>query len=155
MNRRMLCLNAIPAAAGFFGMCGASSQSGSESKQRVTYFPNRSPQAAYSSAVLVGDTLYIAGVIGLDQKRGKPPDKIEDEIKNLLDAYTYVLRRADFVMEDLVYVQVYCTDLSYYDKFNAAYRTYFSKQLPARVFVGVKSILAGAHFEMQAIAVRQ
>ena len=30
-------------------------------------------------------------------------------------------------MDDLVYVQIACTDLAYYDKFNAAYKTYFSK----------------------------
>ena len=41
-----------------------------------------------------------------------------------------------------------------YDKFNAAYKTYFTKDFPAREFIGVASILRGAHFEMQAIAAR-
>ena len=58
-------------------------------------------------------------------------------------------------MDDLVYVQVACTDLSLYDKFNAAYRGYFAtKELPAREFIGVASVLRGGHFEIQAIAVR-
>jgi len=57
-------------------------------------------------------------------------------------------------MDDLVYVQVFCTDLAYYDKFNVAYRTYFSKDFPARAFIGAGSLLRGGHFEMQAIAVR-
>ena len=36
-------------------------------------------------------------------------------------------------MDDLVYLQVASTDLSLYDKFNAAYRGYFTtKELPAR-----------------------
>ena len=56
-------------------------------------------------------------------------------------------------MDDLVYVQISCTDLADYDKFNAMYRTYFSEDLPAREFIGVASILRGGHFEMQAIAV--
>jgi len=35
------------------------------------------------------------------------------------------------------------------------YRTYFTtKDLPAREFIGVASLLRGGHFEMQAIAVR-
>lgn len=57
-------------------------------------------------------------------------------------------------MDDLVYVQVYCTDLSLYDKFNAAYRKYFGKDLPARAFLGAGSLLRNARFEMQAIAMR-
>jgi 3-oxoacyl-(acyl-carrier-protein) synthase len=38
---------------------------------------------------------------------------------------------------------------------NAAYRGYFTtKELPAREFIGVASLLRGGHFEIQAIAVR-
>jgi enamine deaminase RidA (YjgF/YER057c/UK114 family) len=91
----------------------------------------------------------------LDSKTGKAPEKIEDEIKNLLEAYKTLLGQAGFTMDDLVYVQISCTDLAYYDKFNAAYKTYFTKDLPARQFVGVSSLLRGGHFEMQAIAVRR
>jgi 2-iminobutanoate/2-iminopropanoate deaminase len=53
-------------------------------------------------------------------------------------------------------VQIACTDLSLYDKFNAAYRSYFTtKDLPAREFIGAGSLLRGGHFELQAIAVRR
>jgi enamine deaminase RidA (YjgF/YER057c/UK114 family) len=65
------------------------------------------------------------------------------------------LVEAGMTMDDLVYVQVASTDLSLYDKFNAAYRGYFTaKELPAREFIGVASLLRGGHFEIQAIAVR-
>jgi enamine deaminase RidA (YjgF/YER057c/UK114 family) len=58
-------------------------------------------------------------------------------------------------MDDLVYVQIACTDLSLFDKFNAIYRTYFTtKDLPAREFIGAAALLRGGHFELQAIAVR-
>ena len=58
--------------------------------------------------------------------------------------------------DDLTYVQIACTDLSLYDKFNAAYRGYFTtKDLPAREFIGAATLLRGGHFEMQAIAVRR
>ena len=78
MNRRLLYLLAsiVTAAAGLAIHAGFA-QSVSPQKQRVTYFPNRSPLAPYSSAVLVGDTLYVAGVIGLDPKTVAPPGKIE------------------------------------------------------------------------------
>src|SRR5215470_14327730 len=155
MNRRVLILGVVLAIAGFFAAHGAFSQSDAQSKRRVINLPDRSPQAPFSNAILVGDTLYISGSLGLDPKTGKAPDKIEDEIKYLLDSYKAVLTQAGFTMDDLVYVQISCTDLSLYDKFNAAYKSYFTKDLPARQFVGVASLLRGGHFEMQAIAVKR
>lgn len=155
MNRRTLFLVAILGVAGFFTVHGAFSQTEAQSKRRVINLPDRSPQAAFSNAILVGDTLYMSGNIGLDPKTGKAPEKIEDEIKLLLDSYKTLLAQAGFTMDDLVYVQIACTDLSYYDKFNAMYKTYFTKDLPAREFIGAASVLRGGHFEMQAIAVRR
>ena len=157
MNRRVLALFVTFGVLGVLGAItthGTFSQSDMQSKRRAINLPERSPNSAFSSAILVGDTLYISGNIGLDPKTGKAPEKIEDEIKNLLEAYKTLLTQAGFTMDDLVYVQISCTDLSYYDKFNAAYKTYFTKDLPARQFVGVASLLRGGHFEMQAIAVR-
>jgi len=154
MNRRVPFLAAILAVAGFFAVHGAFSQTDTQSKRRAINLPDRSPQAPFSSAILVGDMLYLSGSIGLDPKTGKAPEKIEDEIKLLLDGYNTLLAQAGFTMDDLVYVQISCTDLAYYDKFNAAYKTYFTKDLPAREFVGVASLLRGGHFEMQAIAVK-
>jgi 2-iminobutanoate/2-iminopropanoate deaminase len=154
MNRRVLILTVVLAAGAFFAVHGAFSQSDSQSKRRVINLPDRSPQAPFSNAILVGDTLYISGNIGLDPKTGKAPDKIDDEIKLLLDSYKTLLTQAGFTMDDLVYVQISCTDLAYYDKFNALYKTYFTKDFPAREFIGVASVLRGGHFEMQAIAAR-
>jgi 2-iminobutanoate/2-iminopropanoate deaminase len=152
MNRRVLFLVGALSIAGFFAVHSVYSQT--ESKRTVVNSPDRSPEAAFSNAILVGDTLYMSGNIGFDPKTHKPPEKIEDEIINLLTSYKSLLSQAGFTMDELVYVQISCTDLSYYDKFNTLYKSYFSKDLPAREFIGVSSILGGGHFEMQAIAVR-
>ena len=154
MNRRVLFLGSILAVAGIFAAHTAFSQSDAQSKRRIINLPDRSPQAAFSSAILVGDTLYISGNIGFDPKTHKPPEKIEDEVTNLMSSYKSLLAQAGFTMDDLVYVQISCTDLSNYDKFNTIYKSYFTKDLPAREFIGVASILGGGHFEMQAIAVK-
>jgi enamine deaminase RidA (YjgF/YER057c/UK114 family) len=58
-------------------------------------------------------------------------------------------------MDDLVYVQIFCNDLTLYDRFNAIYKTYFTKELPARAFIGANALLRGGHFELQAIAVKR
>jgi len=123
---------------------------------RHIILPNRKDTLPYSDAVLVGDTLYLAGRIGIDPKTGKVPEKIEDEIKVLLDGEKEVLAQAGMTMDDLVYVQIACTGLSLFQKFNPIYASYFStKDYPAREFIGAGSLLAGGHFELQAIAVKR
>jgi 2-iminobutanoate/2-iminopropanoate deaminase len=57
-------------------------------------------------------------------------------------------------MDDLAYVQMFCADFSLYGKFNAAYRAYFAKDFSARAFIGSGTLLFGAHFGTQGIAVK-
>ena len=155
MNRRVLILFGVLAVAAFFTVRGALSKPSPQAARRSINLPDKPIQAPFSNAILAGDTLYLAGSIGLDPKTGRAPEKIEDEIKLLLDGYKTTLAAAGMTMDDLVYVQIFCTDLAYYDKFNAAYKTYFTKDFPARAFIGAGSLLRGGHFEMQAIAVRR
>ncbi len=143
------------AAAGLLTVGGAFSQAPSQPSRRAIHLPDANPQLPFSDAILTGNTLYPAGRIGLD-KSGKAPAEVTDEIKILLDQIKAVLEQAGMTMDDLVYVQIACTDLSLFDKFNAIYRTYFTtKDMPAREFIGVASLLRGGHFELQAIAVRR
>ena len=155
MNGRVSILLVVLGLSTVFTVGGAFSQGEMQSKRRVINLPDKPVQAPFSNAVLAGDTLYMAGSIGLDPKTGKAPERIEDEIKYLFDNYKAVLSTAGMSMDDLVYVQVFSSDLSLYDKFNAAYKAQFSKEFPARAFIGAGSLLRGGHFEMQAIAVRR
>ncbi len=123
--------------------------------RRVINLPGRTDALPFSNAVLAGDTLYLSGTIGIDPATGRPPANIEDEARLVLDNLKRVLEAAGMRMEDLVSVTVYCPDLSLYDRFNAVYRTYFTKELPARAFIGSGPLLRGGHFEVQGIAVRR
>jgi len=109
----------------------------------------------FSDAVLVGDTLYLAGRIGLDPKTSRPPATAEEEARNVLDQFKSVLAAADMSMDDLVSVQVFCSDVSLFDTWNKIYPGYFTKEMPARAFIGSGPLLFGAHFEMQAVAVKR
>jgi 2-iminobutanoate/2-iminopropanoate deaminase len=116
------------------------------------------PQAAnlpFSEAVLVDDTLYIAGHIGVDSKTGQAPADVGQEIVNLLDQFEGDVKQGGMTMDDLVQVTVFCPDLSLYDRFNTAYRARFKKEFPARAFIGSGPLLRGGHFEMMGIAVKR
>jgi len=108
----------------------------------------------FSDAVVVGNTLYLAGTVGFD-KTGKPPADAEEEAKLAMENVKRVLESQGMEMDDLVSVQVYSTDFSLYEKFNNVYRTYFHEQFPARAFIGVASLIRGAHFELNGIAVKR
>jgi enamine deaminase RidA (YjgF/YER057c/UK114 family) len=154
LNRRAGFLFLVLAAAGLFTVRGAFSQAPAQSSRRAIHLPDANPQLPFSDGILAGNTLYLAGRIGLD-KSGKAPAEINDEIKILLDQIKATLEQAGMTMDDLVYVQIACTDLSLFDKFNSIYRAYFTtKDLPAREFIGAAALLRGGHFELQAIAVR-
>jgi 2-iminobutanoate/2-iminopropanoate deaminase len=156
VNRRVLFFAVALLGGGVFVANGAFLQATPQAARRAINLPDDNPKLPFSGAILAGNTLYLSGRIGLDAKTGQAPAAIEDEIRILLDHIKATLTEAGMTMDDLVYVQIACTDLSLYDKFNTTYRSYFSvKDLPAREFIGAASLLRGGHFEVQAIAVKR
>ena len=156
MNRRFGFLVVALVIAGILSVNGAFSQPTPQATRKVFNAPSKTVDAPFSDGILVGNTLYLAGRIGLDPKTGKPPAEVEDEIKLMLDSLKGTLTQAGMTMDDLVYVQIACTDLSLFDKFNPIYKSYFTtKDYPAREFIGAGSLLRGGHFELQAIAVHK
>ena len=125
------------------------------SEHKFMRLPDRTDNNPYSNAVLAGDTLYLAGAIGIDPKTGAPPPKIEDEVRIVMESMKTRLEMVGMSMDDLVMVEVHCPDLSLYGQFNDVYRTYFDKHFPARAFLGSGPLLLGGHFEVTGIAVRQ
>ena len=155
MSRRSTFLAIVLVFAGIISVGGAFSQTAPQTVRKVFNAPEKTVQAPFSDGILAGNTLYLAGRIGLDPKTGKPPTEIEDEIKLMLDSLKGTLTQAGMTYDDLVYVQIACTDLSLFDKFNPIYTSYFkTRDYPAREFIGAAALLRGGHFELQAIAVR-
>ena len=154
VNSRVTAVIVALAIVGGLTVHGARSQAAA--MRKAINLPTDNPQLPFSGAILAGNTLYLSGRIGLDAKTGKAPESVDEEIKVLLDTVKATVVAAGMTMDDLVYVQIACTDLSLYDKFNTAYRTYFTtKELPAREFIGAATLLRGGHFEIQAIAVKR
>lgn len=108
----------------------------------------------FSEAVTVGDTVYVAGHLGLDPKTQKAAEDVTAEATLVMDAVKASVEAAGLHMDDLVSVTVYCTDLALYDGFNAVYRGYFHGHFPARAFIGVAKLVRGARFEVAGIAVK-
>jgi len=109
----------------------------------------------FSEGVLVGNTLYISGHVGLDAKTNMPPASPEDEARLVMDAIKQTVESAGLSMDDVVSMQVFCTDLKFYDTFNTVYKAYFHGDYPARAFVGAANLLRGGKYEVMGIAVKR
>jgi 2-iminobutanoate/2-iminopropanoate deaminase len=123
-------------------------------QKRYINMPGRRGNLPFSDAVLAGDTLYISGRIGFRPGTTEVPRDPAEEARYLLDGIRTVVESAQMSMTDLVYVQIFCPDVSLFETFNAVYRGYFSGDMPARAFLGSGPLLFGARFEMMAIAQR-
>jgi len=109
----------------------------------------------FSESVRVGDTVYVAGQIGLERATMKPPADVREEARLVLNALRDVLGRQRLTMDDLVMVNVHAPNVERdYAPFNEVYATYFSGRYPARAFLGSGPLLFGARFEVTAIAAR-
>ena len=107
----------------------------------------------FSGAVWVDNTFYVSGMLGLEG--GQVPETAAQEATNVLDAMKGVLEGEGLTMDDLVVVQVFASDVADYDAFNSVYRTYFTREFPARAFLGSGTLLFNARFEVMGTAVRR
>ena len=103
----------------------------------------------FSSAVRVGDILYLSGAIGRGPD-GKPPEGIEAQTKATMDDIGNTLKLAGLGYDDLFHCTVFLSDMKNWAAFNTVYLTYFPDgPLPARSAVGVNGLALGALMEIE------
>jgi 2-iminobutanoate/2-iminopropanoate deaminase len=128
-----------------------------QSSARRVIRPERAPNTGlpYSSGIMVGNTLYIAGHLGRDPVTSQlAKGGIEAETRQSIANIGEVLKAAGMSFRDVTTVTVYITDFKEFDRFNAVYREYFPTDPPARATVQVAALNAGARVELQMIAAR-
>jgi 2-iminobutanoate/2-iminopropanoate deaminase len=112
------------------------------------YFRDSESKLPFSSSVRVGNLVFVSGHLGRDKTTGNAPADVAEEVRLMLDAFAASLAKAGMTMDNLVAVQVHCTDLSHYTTFNDIYRKRFKKNFPTRAFIGAGSLLRGCRFEI-------
>jgi 2-iminobutanoate/2-iminopropanoate deaminase len=109
----------------------------------------------YSQAVRVGNTLYLAGQIGIDAKTGAlAPGGVGGQTRQALENCRAVLAAAGFTLADVVQAQVFLEDIDDFAAMNEVYATYFPQAPPARATVEVAELPRGAKVEIMLTAVR-
>ena len=107
----------------------------------------------FSSAVRVGNTLYLSGNLGnvpgtLELAAGG----IDGETRQTLDNIAAVLEQFGSSLDDVVKCTVFLADINDWPAMNEVYRTYF-KNAPARSALGANGLALNARVEIECIAV--
>jgi 2-iminobutanoate/2-iminopropanoate deaminase len=113
------------------------------------------PARPFSDAVLIDErTLYLSGRIGLRADHAGVPDLVAEEAHLVMQDVKKILADADMTLDDLVFLQVFSPDVTLWGAFNEVYQQYFAGPMPPRSFIGSGTLLFGARFEVQGIAVK-
>jgi 2-iminobutanoate/2-iminopropanoate deaminase len=109
----------------------------------------------FSPGLLVGDTLYLSGVIGADGSGQPVAGGFEPEMRQAFANAQAVLKAASMDFPDVVSVTVDLADIKDFPQMNQIYREYFKAEpLPTRSTVAVKDLVRGARMEITMTAVR-
>jgi reactive intermediate/imine deaminase len=107
----------------------------------------RSPRP-YSYGIKSGDTLFLAGLVS---RSGKDDSAIAGDMKvqtrTILENAGEILKAAGMTHADVVSSRVYMTDTAMFQDMNAAYRSFFPKDPPARATV--KTALMGPQYSIE------
>src|SRR5438128_8918695 len=122
-------------------------------ERQVLHGPGEVRGLPFSSAVRVGNMLYLSGQIGnVPGTRQLADTGIAGQTKQVLENVKGVLAAAGSSLERVVKCTVFLADIKDYAAMNAVYATYFSKDPPARSTVAGSGLALGARVEIECLA---
>jgi 2-iminobutanoate/2-iminopropanoate deaminase len=144
-------------AGSLLGGCNVSVSNEKAAMPRpVEYYPTTmkaDPPLPFSEAVRVGDTLYLAGQLGVAPgATSVVPGGIGPEARQVMDNISAVLARHGSSLDHVVKCSVFLADIKEWPAFNEVYRQYFKKDFPARSAFATTGLAWGARVEVECIA---
>ncbi len=126
----------------------------SPSIEHFTTPENKALNLPFSEAVRVGNTVYLAGQIGIppgekDLVRGGIGPETEQTLKNI----GLVLKHFNLTFENVVKCQVMLVDIAEWPDFNKVYKKYFKDPYPARSAFAGSGLAFRARVEVECLAV--
>lgn len=105
----------------------------------------------YSQAVRCGNTVYLAGQIGLDPKSMELASGLDAQTRRVFENLAAVAQAAGGNLKDIVKLTIYLVDLGEFARVNEIMASFFAAPFPARATLGVASLPRGALVEVDAI----
>ena len=111
------------------------------------------PVGPYSSAMIVGNLVYVSGQSGRDPVTDAVAEDIETQTEQVLANIRTILEAAGSSMSKVVRCGVFLTDMNEFTRMNAVYERMFAGHKPARTTVAVSELPGpGLRVEIDAIA---
>ena len=121
-------------------------------RRQVFNRPDARP-GVLSSAVRVGDLLYLSGVLGTKPGAGLADGGIEGQTRQALENVKSSLALAGGTLQDVAKCTVFLTDVKDFAAMNQVYREFFPTDPPARSTVAVAGLVVpNAVIEIECIA---
>ncbi|MCK0535278.1 MULTISPECIES: RidA family protein [unclassified Anaerobiospirillum] len=108
----------------------------------------------YSSAISLGNMLFVSGQIPVNPQSGDMPEDIKDQANQSLSNLKALVEEAGFTLADVVKTTVFLADIGDFTAVNEVYSTYFAQPYPTRSCVAVKDLPKGARVEIECICCR-
>ncbi len=108
-------------------------------KQVITV-PTALPGVPYSPAIKAGDYVFVSGQVGHVDSQGNKLEGVEAQTRQVLNNVKRVLEAAGSSMDDVVKTTVFLVKAEDFSKMNEVYKTFFTKDLPARSTVIVAAL---------------
>jgi 2-iminobutanoate/2-iminopropanoate deaminase len=124
--------------------------------KEIIILPGAKPSGhPFSSAVKVGNTMFVSGVVGTDVKTNQLiSDDVADQTRLCLEKLKAIVTQGGMNLADAVNCTVYLADINDYDAMNKVYATFFPTDPPARACVQVAKLVRGAKVEISMIAIK-
>lgn len=106
----------------------------------------------YSQAVLLDDTLYASGQLGIDPSTGDFPEGITAQTEQSFRNIHAILTEAGMTIDDVVKTTCFLADMGDFAAMNAVYERQFTGSFPARSAVAVKTLPKNGLVEIEIIA---
>lgn len=106
----------------------------------------------YSQAVLLDDTLYASGQLGIDPSTGDFPEGITAQTEQSFRNIHAILAEAGMTIDDVVKTTCFLADMGDFAAMNAVYERQFTSSFPARSAVAVKTLPKNGLVEIEIIA---
>ena len=125
-------------------------------KKIITTLKAPAPIGSYSQAIMVNDTLYLSGQIGLDPHSMKVVNGgVKEETKQVMKNLKAVLEAADMTFNNVIKSSIFLINMSDFGKVNEIYGSYFSDETaPARETIAVKTLPKNVRVEISMLAIR-
>ncbi|HXM38394.1 MAG TPA: RidA family protein [Gemmatimonadales bacterium] len=122
-------------------------------ERQVIQMPGASVGLPFSSAVRVGNVLYLSGQLGnLPGTRQLVDTGIVKQTQQTFENIKDVLAYAGSSLERVIKCTVYLANIADYPKMNEVYASYFPKDPPARATVAGSGLALGARVEIECMA---